>query len=106
MCLEIMQMFSSDRLTILVVAGVAISVIPLYGYFVHASHDSQQIGLLVILAWVLTCLFVIVSFVATFVKRRRGQASKYGGYLTGYFSLAGVLGYGGAYTAFFELVAG
>lgn len=106
MCLEFMRMSISNRLIILSFAGMAISVIPLYGYFVHASHNSQQVGLLIILTWVLTCFFVIISFVATFVKHRRGQTSKYARYVTCYFLLAGALGYGGVYTAFLELIAG
>jgi hypothetical protein len=66
------ELHSSDKLSLMSVAnklsvlnftGVAISVVPLYGYFVHAYHDSPQVGLLVILAWLLTCVFVICSLI-------------------------------------------
>ena len=96
----------AGRLGVPSVAGVVIALVPLYGYFVHASHDSQLVGLLVILSWVITCFFVIFSLVATLVKYRRGQKTKYAGSITAYFFLTGLLGYGGAHTAFFELIAG
>ena len=99
-------MSATNRLSVLNFVGVSISVVPLYGYHVHGSHDSQQIGLLVILAWAVTCFFVICFFVATMVKNNRGEESTITRNLTGYFILAGAFGYGGAHRAFFELIAG
>ena len=82
------------------------SAVPLYGYFVHAARDSQQVGLLIILCWVLTCAFFVYLLVVIVVRRFRGQDSSRIRYLASYLLVLGIIGYGGVNKAFFELIAG
>lgn len=86
--------------------SAAIAAIPLYGYFVHASRDTQLVGIFIILASFLTLIFMISNFVLFLAIYYRNKNSKWSGVLAIYFIIMGFVGYGGAQRAFYELLAG
>ena len=86
--------------------AATLAALPIYGYFVHAARDTQFIGLLIILSWSLTFVFVIGAFMTILIKRSSIRWERGGHYYAIYLFVATIVGYGGARHAFFELLAG
>jgi len=91
---------------LLLIAGSVIATFLLYGYFVHASHDSQLTGLLIILCWLLSCILLfaalLVFLLHFFQKQKSMNVSVY--FL--YIFMMVLIGYGGIHKAFHEPLAG
>ena len=86
--------------------GLVLSIVPLYGYFVHAARDSQQVGILILFCWLLTAGFAVYAVIALAMKRQNGKETARQRFFAAYFLVVCVIGYGGVNKAFFELIAG
>ncbi len=93
-------------ITKLNLAAMAVSLVPLYGYFVHAARDSSSIGLIIILCWFLTVICLLVSLGSIIVNHFKSMQSTQTIKFAAYFFVMAPIGYGGVYNAFFELIAG
>jgi hypothetical protein len=99
-------MAANWRIPFLVVAA-AIASVPFYGFFVHAGRDSQLIALTIILCWFLTVTFVFGSVILAVIRPPSSPTvTRSAVCLIVYLSIAGLVGFGGVYHAFKELLAG
>ncbi len=94
------------RIPLLVFAALVASV-PFHGFFVLAGRDSQLVGLLIILCWLATWPLAIVSVALAVVWPPSSRAVRWSAVvLTAYLLVAGVVGWQGVRSAFFELIVG
>lgn len=94
------------RIPVLVI-GAIIASVPFYGFFVHATRNSQETGLLIFYCWCLGWVFTISSVILTTVSPPRSESARLTALLlTIYLFTAGVIGIWGAYYAVGELLAG
>ena len=94
------------RIPVLALASI-IASIPFYGFFVHASTDSQQTAVLLVLCWFLTWVFAIGSVVIAVIQPPTVQSIQLASILMIlYLVVAGVIGWWGVENAIGELLAG
>ena len=94
------------RIPFLVLAAL-IASLPFYGYYVHASRDSQQTFIWITLCWLLNLIFVVTSIVFAIVRPPSSQTIRLTAiFLTLYLLIAAIIGWGGVCKAMDELAAG
>ena len=88
-------------------SGAVVSSIPFYGYDIRSPLDDQWIFLVILATWLATWVIAAGSIaMAIFMPPKSLLAKCCMGVLFLYILAAGVIGWGGVYHSFRELVAG